>query len=193
MDTTYIPTLLDGVLKLTMVKDNFSKAPLHYVIRKENLCSNAIKQTLEQTFDKFQLFERIHDIHIVSDGGSENKGDVISWTSSIKAPPSVHKIIAHTDVFPFSNNMIESSFHLFKNEFLNRELITNEKHLTKKVEEFIQHCQHRYFGEHYGITPAQILNGQQPDKNKFTSKIKAATLKRREANKNFRCSSVPSC
>jgi hypothetical protein len=89
--------------------------------------------------------------------------------------------------------MIESSFHLFKNDFLKKETISNEKHLQKKMDEFIEHCHHRYFGEHYGITPAQILNGQQPDKHKFTAQIKAAAVKRRETNKNFKCSSVPAC
>jgi putative transposase len=120
-------------------------------------------------------------------------GDVLNWVATIKALPCVHKLTANTDVFPHSNNMIESSFHLFKNDFLKRETITNEKHLIKKIDEFIEHYQHRYFGEHYGITPAQILNGQQPDKNKFTPQIKAAAIKRREANKKFKCSSVPAC
>jgi hypothetical protein len=193
VDTTYIPTLLDGILKLTVVKDNFSKAPLHYIITKLNVNSTIIKKLLEQTFDKYQLFNRTHDIRIVSDGGAENKGEVLAWTATIKAPPQVHKITARTDVFPFSNNMIESSFHLFKNDFLKREPITGEKHLAKKMDEFIHHCHHRYFGEHYGITPAQILNGQQPDKNKFTAQIKQAAIKRREANKKFKCSSVPAC
>jgi hypothetical protein len=54
------------------------------------------------------------------------------------------------------------------------------------MDEFIQHCHHRYFGEHYGITPAQILHGQQPDKNKFTEQIKQAQIQRRLANKNFK-------
>jgi hypothetical protein len=191
IDTTYVPTLLDGVLKLTVVKDNFSKAPLHYIITKSNVNSTIIKNVLEQTFDKYKLFERTNDISIVSDGGSENKGEVLSWIATIEAPPCVHKITAHTDVFPHSNNMIESSFHLFKNEFLKREPIHHEKHLEKKVNDFFEHCQHRYFGEHYGITPQQILNGQQPDKNKFTAQIKKAAIGRRKANKNFTGCTMP--
>jgi hypothetical protein len=185
--------LLDGILKLTLVKDNFSKAPLHYIITKMNVNSTIIKNVLEQTFDKYKLFERTNDITIVSDGGAENKGEVTNWVGSLKAPPCVHKVTAYLQPYEHSNNMIESSFNLFKNDFLKTEPLTNQKHLTKKIEEFIQHCQHRYFGEHYGITPYQILNGLQPDKNKFTPQIKAAAVKRREANKNFRCSRVPAC
>jgi putative transposase len=193
VDTTYISTIAQGVLKLTLVKDNFSKAPLHYTITTLNVTSEIIKNTLAQTFDKFKLFNRTHDVTIVSDGGSENKGAVLNWIGTIKAPPCVHKVIAHTDVFPFSNNMIESSFHLFKNDFLKRETITNEKNLIKKMDEFINHCHNRYFGEHYGITPQQILNGQQPDKNKFKTAIQQAAIQRRETNKNFKGCTMPAC
>ena len=57
----------------------------------------------------------------------------------------------------------------------------------------IGHCMHRYFGEHYGITPAQILNGQQPNKHKFTAQIKQAAIDRRNENKKFAGCSVPIC
>jgi hypothetical protein len=191
IDTTYIPTLFDGILKLTLVKDNFSKAPLHYTITKLNVNSQLIKTAVEQTFDKYKLFDRTHNINIVSDGGSENKSAVLDWIGTIKAPPCVHKLTAYIEPFLHSNNMIESSFHLFKNDFLKREPITNEKHLHKKITEFITHCQHRYFGEHYGITPQQILDGQQPNKHKFTEKIKQAVKERRTANKNFKGCTMP--
>src|SRR5690606_28540672 len=60
IDTTYVPTLFDGVLKLTMVKDNFSKAPLHFDITALNVNSSFIKKVVEQTFDKYQLYDRTH-------------------------------------------------------------------------------------------------------------------------------------
>lgn len=88
IDTTYVPTLLDGILKLTMIKDNFSKAPLHFDITTSNINSSFIKQILEQTFDKYKLHDRTHDINIVTDGGAENKGEVIHWIGNIKAPPA---------------------------------------------------------------------------------------------------------
>ena len=89
--------------------------------------------------------------------------------------------------------MIERVFHLFKNDFLKRELISNEKHLIKKMDEFITHCHQRYFGEHFGITPQQILNGEKPNKNKFTAQIQIAQLQRRVTNKNFNGCTMPSC
>lgn len=70
---------------------------------------------------------------------------------------------------------------------------TKHPHRKKKIEEFITHCQHHYFGEHYGITPHQILNGQQPDKNKFTTQIQQAAINRRETNKKFTGCTMPIC
>jgi hypothetical protein len=185
VDTTYINTLVDGVLKLTLVKDNYSKAPLHYIITKLNVNSTIIKKALEETFDKFKLFERTNDITIVSDGGPENKGEVTNWIGSLKASPCVHKVTAYIEPYGHSNNMVEGSFHLFKNDFLKGETITHEKHLIKRADAFLHHCLHRYFGEHYGVTPQQILDGQQPDKQKFKPPIKQAQINRRLANKNF--------
>lgn len=128
-----------------------------------------------------------------NDGQQVGRPAPVGWIGSIKAPPCVHKLTAYIEPYGCSNNMIESSFHLFKNDFLKREHITNEKQLSKKMDEFIAHCHNRYFGEHYGITPAQILNGEQPDKHKFTAQIKQAAIDRRNANKNFKGCSVPAC
>jgi hypothetical protein len=192
-DTTYIPTLLDGVLKLTIIRDNYSKAPLHFIINKMNICSKFIKELLEQTFNKYQLFDRTHQINIVTDGGSENKGDVDTWIGQIKAPACVQKIIAKTQLYPHPNNVIERVFHLFKNEFLKGETIIYEKHLHKKVTAFIQHCLNRYFGELYGSTPQRILDGELPDKDKFKPLIKQAQIQRRLANKNFKGCTMPNC
>jgi len=191
IDTTYVPTLLDGVLKLTMVKDNFSKAPLHFDITPSNVNSSFIKQVLEQTFDKYELYDRTHNISIVTDGGAENNGEVLTWVGSIKAPPCIHKITAKSDGFPHSNNMIEGSFHLFKHDFLKGQTVTDQKQLNQKANDFITHCHNRYFGELYGITPLQILNGAVPDKNRFKEQIQQAASIRRTTNKTFNGCTMP--
>jgi hypothetical protein len=195
IDVSYIPTLFDGVQKIALVKDNFSKAPLHYIrmAANTNVDSTVIATLLQQTFDKYKLFDRTHNINIVSDGGSENKGSVLSWIASIKAPPCVQKITAKSDVFPYSNSMIEGSFHLFKHDFLNGETITTALQCDKKINEFINHCLHRYFGELYGTTPAQILDGAIPDKHKFKKQIEQAKKDRIIANKLFNGCTMSSC
>lgn len=192
IDTTFVPTKEDGVQKVAIVKDNYSKAPLHYMIT-ENLNSACIKKLLEETFAKFKLHEHSQDINIISDGGSENNGEVIQWVNGIKAPPCVKKITAKTDDFRHSNSMIEGLFHLFKNDFLNKEIITNKVLLAKKLDTFFDHCLNRYFSELHGLTPQQILDGEIIDKQRFSKQIKQAQQNRREANKAFNCQSKINC
>ncbi len=187
--------MASGVQKIAMVKDNFSKAPLHFirVDASQNINSNFIKQLLQQTFDKYKLYDRSHAIQIVSDGGSENKGEVLQWVDSIKAPPCVKKITAKTDVFPQSNSMIEGSFHLFKHNFLKGELLYDADTCDKKLNEFTEHCLHRYFGELHGLTPQQILDGEMPDKHKFKLQIQNAKTERLQTNKTFNGCTLPNC
>jgi hypothetical protein len=190
IDTTFVPTKEDNVQKVAIVKDNYSKAPLHYVIT-ENLNSACIRKLLEETFAKFKLHERSNNINIISDGGSENNGEVIQWVESIKAPPCVKKITAKTVDFHHSNSMIEGLFHLFKNDFLNKEILANKIVLTKKLDEFFDHCLNRYFSELQGLTPQEILNGETIDKQRFSKQIKQAQQNRREANKAYNCQAMP--
>ncbi len=193
IDTTYISTIVDGIFKVALVKDNFSKSPLHYNITETAVTSAFIKDTLEQTFDKYDLLKRNHTIQIISDGGSENKGEVTVWMDSIKAPPCVKKITAKSDVYPFANNMIEGTFNLLKNDFLKGEMVYNKKQLIKKLNEFIEHSLHRYFGELYGLTPLQVLNGALPDKQKFKTQITQAAKLRLIANKRFNGCTTLNC
>ncbi len=193
IDTTYISTLVDGIFKVACVKDNFSKAPLHYNITETTLTSTFIKDTLQQTFDKYALLKRNHDIQIITDGGSENKGEVTVWVDKIKAPPCVKKITAKSEAYPFANNMIESAFNLLKNDFLKGEMVNDRKHLIKKMEGFMEHCQNRYFGELYGVTPLQVLNGTLPNKNQFKLQIAQAAKLRLIANKQFSGCTMPNC
>jgi hypothetical protein len=61
------------------------------------------------------------------------------------------------------------------------------------MDAFIEHCLNRYFGEHYGITPQQILEGGQPDKHKFKEQIQQAAKNRKITNKNFKGCTMPIC
>lgn len=129
----------------------------------------------------------------MSDGGPENKGNVLQWITNIKAPPCVKKITAKTDVFPHSNSMIEGSFHLFKHDFLKGELLYDGEKCDKKLNEFMAHCLNRYFGELHGLTPQQVLDGETPNKHKFKDQIAKAKKERIEANKTFSACATTSC
>lgn len=105
IDVTNIQTVNDGVQKAAFVKDNFSSALLHHKSTSEKIRSLFIKELLKETFEKHNLFNQSEDIHILSDGGSENKGEVLSWVKhacaerrrSINAPPMIKKITAMTN------------------------------------------------------------------------------------------------
>ena len=126
IDVTNIQTLNDGVQKVAFVKDNYSSALLHVKSTSGSAGSSFITELLQETFQKFKLYEIKKDIHILSDGGSENKGNVLSWVKhacaeqsrSINAPPVVKKITAMTAEFPFSNAMSEITHRIYKSEFM---------------------------------------------------------------------------
>ncbi|RYE50917.1 MAG: hypothetical protein EOP48_19030 [Sphingobacteriales bacterium] len=82
--------------------------------------------------------------------------------------------------------MIDGSFHLFKHDFLKGQIITYKQPLRQKAGTFIEHCRNQHFGELYGLTPLQVLNGEVPDKKKFANQIQTALKERRKANKGFR-------
>lgn len=193
IDTTYILTVASGMQKIIMIKDNFSKAILHYKRVSTSLNSFTIKEVLQETFDKYKLFERTHQIQIISDGGSENKGEVITWTECIKAPPCVKKIIAKTPAFPYSNSMIEGSFNLFKHDYLKGKIPYDDTDCDKKIVAFIDHCSNRYFGELYGLTPKQVLDGQIPNKDRFKQQLLQARTNRIATNQIFNGCTVFSC
>ena len=46
-------------------------AILHYKIISTNISSSFIRDLLEETFDKYKLFQQTNDIQIISNGGSE--------------------------------------------------------------------------------------------------------------------------
>ena len=103
VDVTFIQTQLDGIQKVAFVKDNFSKALLHYKSIADKVNGDFIKELFEETFEKYKLYDASKPINILSDGGPENKGVFLEWVNQITAPPLVTKITANTPDFPYSN------------------------------------------------------------------------------------------
>lgn len=101
VDITNVPTIEDGIQKVAFVKDNFSKAILHYSSIEGKAGSVFIANLFQETFEKYKLFEASKPINILSDGGSENKGQFLSWIKGVKAPPQINKLTAKTLEFPF--------------------------------------------------------------------------------------------
>lgn len=166
VDITIVNTLEDGMQKVAFVKDNFSKGILHYDSTSGKAGSEFIKNLFAETFSKYNLLNAIKPINILSDGGSENKGELLSWIQNIQAPPTVTKITAQTKDFPFSNSMSESTHRIYKTEFLHGKYSLNEKTHLKDLDRFVEYYNHhRYPTDLFGLTPIDVVNGKTPDKN----------------------------
>ena len=186
VDITLVPTLEGGMQKVAFVKDNYSKAILHYKSTNEKAGSEFIAALFQETFEKYDLFNQPSPINILSDGGSENKGQFISWIKHIKAPPVVNKITARTDEFPFSNSMSESTHSILKTEFLRKQLSKNESEHLKNLDKFVLYYNNERFpGELNGLKPLEVIEGKIPNKNYFKENIQQSRKNRVEVNQNF--------
>ncbi|MGP8215546.1 MAG: hypothetical protein ACLQQ4_08285 [Bacteroidia bacterium] len=182
IDTTFILTEKQGSLRVAFVKDNKSKALLHKAIVPDGK-SNYIRDLLKDTFQMYGLQRSTQPINIVSDGGPENKGEVIKWVDRFKKD-KVLKLTAKED-FEYSNNMVESLNHIFKNEFLRERVIQDEFSLKKHLEAFDEYYNwNRYPIELYGYAPMEVVKGKVPDKHRFAYRIKRAQKKRYIINKS---------
>lgn len=186
VDVTHIHTQKDGIQYVAFVKDNFSKALLGYKSVSKRPDSGFIRELFGETFDKYSLLKRSQPINILSDGGSENKGSLLEWINQIKAPPVVRKLTARTEDFPQSNSMAESTHSIYKSEFLRgKHSMDNEQHLIH-IEEFFRYYNHsRFPSDFYGLTPMEVLNGEKPDKTKFTERVKQGQKERIVENQEF--------
>jgi len=182
IDTTFFMTE-NGKRRVAFVKDNKSKAILHKAIL-PNGKSDFIRDLLDAAFEKFNLFEHPEPIYIVSDGGSENKGEVLTWVEEIKTV-KVKKVIAGKD-FPFSNAMSESTHHLFKTFFAPGKIYKDDDHLQQELNAFENFANYQWFPiELHGLHPMEIINGAVVDRGRFKEQINQAKKQRYLNNKNF--------
>ena len=195
VDITNVSTIENGIQKVAFVKDNFSKAILHYSSTDGKAGSNFIKNLFLEIFDRYHLFNKTESINVLSDGGSENRGELLTWIQNIQAPPLVTKITAQTKDFPFSNSMSESTHSIYKTEFMRGKYSLNTQTHLKDLERFVNYYNHeRYPTELYGYTTMEIINGKIPDKDRFATQILEARKNRVIANQQFNdCSSAISC
>ena len=186
VDITNVQTIKDGIQKVAFVKDNFSSGLLHYKSTPKKAGSLFIKELLEETFKKHDLYNQKRDIHILSDGGSENKGEVLSWVKHINAPPVVKKITAMTEEFPFSNAMSEITHSIYKTEFMGGKQSEDRASHIKSLDTFMEYYNnHRYPCRLYGKTPIEIIKGENIDKTMFSETLKQSKVNRLDANRNF--------
>ena len=182
VDTTWLQTVKDGGIRAVIIKDNYSKKILHQSIV-EDVHSHWIARLLKEVFSMYGLGSIPKSVAFVSDGGPENKGEVIEWIESISLP-NVTKLIAKTENFKYTNNEIESTFNIFKNEFVASREITSKDHAQKLLNDFQKYNDNeRYPLALFGLTPQEVFDEAIPDKYRFTIDIKQAASARYQKNK----------
>ncbi len=186
VDITLAPTLEGGMQKVAFVKDNYSKAILHYASVSEKADSRFITQLFKETFDKHSLYKQTKPIKILTDGGSENKGAFTTWVNHFNASPIVTKITARTTDFPLSNSMSESTHSIYKTEFLKGQISRTVKNHLDNLRRFVYYYNHeRHPSDLYGLHPMEVINGKIPDKHYFKNQIAEAKLNRVTTNRVF--------
>ena len=77
VDITLVPILDGGMQKVAFVKDNFSKAILHWGSVSEKANSHFITELFQETFEMYDLHNIKQPINILTDGGSEIKVNLL--------------------------------------------------------------------------------------------------------------------
>ncbi len=188
IDIMHIQTQEEGIQKVAFVKDNYSKAILNHASTDGKAGREFIRNLLEDTYISYGFRNLKHDINLVTDGGSENKGLVLDWIDQLETPPIVRKLTAKTDEFPFTNNMAESTHRIFRMEFLHGRVPKNKAECDMWIEEFVHYYSYdRYPTDHLGLTVMEVLNGVKPDKDKdkYKHEKELARQKRYETNVKF--------
>lgn len=186
VDITLVPTLEHGMQKVAFVKDNFSKAILHWASVSEKADSKFITKLFKEAFEMNHLNNVHQPINILTDGGSENKGAFTTWVNHFNAPPVVTKITARTIDFPLSNSMSESTHSIYKTEFLKGQISRTIKSHLDNLGQFVEYYNYQRFpADLCGLHPMEVINGRMPDKDYFKQQIAEARLNRVITNKAF--------
>jgi len=182
IDTIFLLTTDEGMVRAVIIKDNYSKFILHKgpVLSGE---SKWIAKLLEEMYLKYDLVNHTKEITIVSDGGSENKGDVITWIDEIDNA-LVKKVIAKSASFKYTNNDIDSTFNLFKNTHLKGITLKTSKNCDDELNRFECESNHEWFpNDFHGLSPIEVFSGEPIIKNRFQQQIRESAKNRHIVNR----------
>ena len=145
-----------------------------------------IRDLFTQTFAAYKIGECVKHVSIVSDGGSENKGELLVWIAQ-QLVPEVHKLTAGIEVR--SNSMSESIHHTLKNEYRHKFGVPlDEADLIERLSKFVHYMNHEKLPiAHYGLTCWEVLHGAKPDQKRFAAQMANAREVRIEENRSIAC------
>ena len=179
MDVTIFKPLDNTKVYIYFIVDNFSRAILNW--KASIKYSSSIAMTLlKESISK-------HGIHpdstLITDGGPENHGEVSTFVSNRE---NIKQLIAQKDIIQ-SNSMVEAVnkhikyYYLFKRDL--KDLNDTIRYLSNSVDDYND----KPHGKLYGLTPYEVLNGNDPAKNNYQNDIAEARKTRLLQNQSIEC------
>ena len=179
MDVTIFKPLDQTKVYIYFIMDNFSRAILNWKASVEYSSSIAMSVLKEA----IQIHGTRLDTKLVTDGGPENHGEVSKFVSNRE---NLKQLIAQKDIIQ-SNSMVEAVnkhikyYYLFKKEL--KDLNDTFKYLSTSVPDY----NNKPHGRLYGLTPNEVLNGNEPAKDNYQKDIAEARKKRLLQNQSKEC------
>jgi hypothetical protein len=179
MDVTMFKPLDNTKVYIYFIVDNFSRAILNWktsVQYSSSIAMRVLKEAISQ--------HGIHcDAKLITDGGPENHGEVSGFVAD---NPNINQLIAQKDILQ-SNAMVESVnkhikyYYLFKKEL--KDLKDTHNYLSMSIPDY----NNKPHGRLYGLTPSEVLNGNDPAKDSWQHDIAEARKKRLSQNQSIAC------
>lgn len=183
MDVTIYRPLDNTKVYIYILMDNYSRYILNWKASLEYSSKIAL-ENLHEAYEKYNL-EQIHPyVDLVTDGGSENKGEVSQFIKSTDI--SIRRLIAQKDII-FSNSMVEAVNKMLKYDFLFTVRLNDFKHTLQYLPGAIDEYCSKPHSSLYGLTPKEVAFGMLPDKRMFQQSIRKAAAKRSKVNLNQDC------
>ena len=179
MDVTIFKPLDHSKVYIYFIVDNFSRAILNWKASIEFSSSTAMTVLKEA----IQIHGIRLDTKLVTDGGPENHGEVSTFVSNRE---NIKQLIAQKDIIQ-SNSMVEAVnkhikyYYLFKRDL--KDLNDTIRYLSNSVDDYND----KPHGKRYGLTPYEVLNGNDPAKDNYQNDIAEARKKRLLQNQSIEC------
>lgn len=167
-----------------LVQDNFSRYILSHTVA-TSCNASVMKELLKNVYDEYLQSANQSACELMTDGGNENFGATKEFLSETHNPSLKH-IVAQQDVV-FSNSMIEAANKNIKYRFLYHKHIADFDDLCTYTRQAIEDYNNRPHDALQGLTPTEVLNGMQADKNQLRQQIAYAQKLRIQQNKREIC------
>ena len=172
----FVPNLGHGFMKSSC---NVQRAILNW--KASIKYSSSIAMTLfKESISKHSIRP---DSTLITDGGSENQGEVSKFTTGNQ---NINQLIAQKDIIQ-SNSMVEAVnkhikyYYLFKRDL--KDLKDTIRYLSNSIDDYND----KPHGKLNGLTPNEVLNGNDPAKNNYQNDIAEARKKRLFQNQSIEC------